>query len=91
VTFRRLRRGASPAEAANDHIHDLLRARSGSNRGTVIALWAATLALGLVGMTLSNTPPVLTLLTLVLTVVMIAGVSVLRLVEVRRERREPAP
>jgi UDP-GlcNAc:undecaprenyl-phosphate GlcNAc-1-phosphate transferase len=90
VTFRRLRRGASPAEAANDHIHDLLRARSGSKRGTVIALWVATLALGLVGMTLSDTPPVLTFLTLVLTVVMIAGVSVLRLVEVRRERREVA-
>lgn len=90
VTFRRLRRGVSPAEAANDHIHDMLRERAGSNRATVILLWVATLALGLIGMTLSKTPPVLTLLTLVLTVVMIAGVSVLRLAEVRRERREPA-
>ncbi len=89
VTLRRLRRGSNPAEAANDHIHDLLRERSGSNRGTVIALWVATLALGLVGMMLSDTPPVLTYLTLVLIVVMIAGVSVLRLAEVRRERREP--
>ncbi len=90
VTVRRLRRGSSPAEAANDHIHDLLRERSGSNRTTVIALWVATLGLGLVGMMLSDTPPVLTFVTLLLTVVMIAGVSMLRLAEVRRERQEPA-
>ncbi len=91
VTVRRLRRGSSPAEASNDHIHDLLRARSGSKRGTVILLWIATLALGLVGMMLSNTPPVLTLLTLVVTVVMIGGVSLLRLAEVRRERQGVLP
>lgn len=84
VTFRRLRRGASPAEASNDHIHDLLRRRSGSNRWTVVVLWLATMALGVLGMLLSSTPPVLTLATLIVTVVLIAAVSILRLREVRR-------
>ncbi len=85
VTVRRLRRGSSPAEAHNDHIHDMLRQRSGSKRGTVILLWVATLALGVAGMLLSATPPALTLLTLVLTVVLIAAVSLARLAEVRRQ------
>lgn len=84
VTLRRLRRGASPALAANDHIHDILRERSGSKRLTVVILWMATMALGVIGMLLSSTPPVLTLATLVSTVVLIAAVSLLRLAEVRR-------
>ncbi|HRP47515.1 MAG TPA: MraY family glycosyltransferase, partial [Trueperaceae bacterium] len=83
VTLRRLRRGSSPTLASNDHIHDLIRVRSGSKRLTVILLWAATLVLGVVGMLLSRTPPVLTLLTLVGTIVAIAAVSLLRLAEVR--------
>ncbi len=87
VTVRRLRRGSNPALARNDHIHDMLRERSGSKRLTVILLWLATLALGVVGMLLSNTPPVLTLLTLLLTVSLIAMVSVMRLAEVRRQGR----
>ncbi len=85
VTVRRLRRGANPARATNDHIHDMLRERSGSKRGTVILLWTATLALGVAGMLLSATPPALTLVTLCLTVVLIAAVSLARLAEVRRE------
>jgi len=84
VTLRRMRRGADPTLASNDHIHDILRERSGSKRGTVLLLWAATLLLGVVGMLLSSTPPVLTLLTLGLTVVLIATVSLARLAEVRR-------
>jgi UDP-GlcNAc:undecaprenyl-phosphate GlcNAc-1-phosphate transferase len=83
VTVRRLRRGSSPALASNDHIHDIIRERSGSKRLTVILLWAATLALGVAGMLLSRTPPVLTLVTLVLTVGAIAAVSLLRLAEIR--------
>lgn len=90
VTVRRLRRGSSPVLASNDHIHDLLRQRSGSKRLTVVLLWIATLVLGLVGMLLSKTPPVLSFVTLVLTVVMIAGVSALRLLEIRRERHTAA-
>lgn len=90
VTLRRLRRGTSPALAANDHIHDMLRARYGSKRLTVVLLWLATLALGVAGMLLSSTPPVLTFLTLVMTVVMIAGVSLMRLAEVRRARSATA-
>ncbi len=84
VTLRRLRRGANPAEASNDHIHDLLRRRSGSKRWTVVVLWLATMALGVTGMVLSSTPPVLMLATLIVTVVLIAAVSILRLREVRR-------
>ncbi len=83
VTLRRLRRGSSPALASNDHIHDLIRVRSGSKRLTVVLLWGATLVLGVLGMLLSSTPPVLTLLTLVVTVVAIAVVSLVRLAEVR--------
>ena len=91
VTVRRLRRGTNPAEASNDHIHDMLRVRSGSKRLTVILLWVATLVLGVVGMLLSHTPAVLTFITLVLTVALIAGVSLLRLAEVRRERQGLLP
>jgi UDP-GlcNAc:undecaprenyl-phosphate GlcNAc-1-phosphate transferase len=86
VTVRRLRRGVSPAIATNDHIHDLLRERSGSHRLTVLLLWVATLLLGALGMMLSHTPPLLMYITLLMTVVMIAAVSLLRLFEVRRER-----
>jgi UDP-GlcNAc:undecaprenyl-phosphate GlcNAc-1-phosphate transferase len=84
VTLRRLRRGASPAQASNDHIHDMLRVRSGSKRLTVVLLWAATMLLGILGMLLSSTPPILTFATIVVTVVLIAAVSLLRLAEVRR-------
>jgi len=90
VTVRRLRRGTNPALASNDHLHDMLRERSGSKRLTVILLWCATLVLGVVGMLLSSTPPVLTLVTLVLTVVLIAAVSLARLAEVRRSSGAPA-
>ncbi len=90
VTVRRLRRGRSPALASNDHIHDLLRERSGSKRLTVLLLWSATLVLGVAGMLLSATPPVLTLATLLVTVVMIAAVSLARLAEVRRAGQAPA-
>ena len=86
VTVRRLSRGMNPAMAGNDHIHDILRKRSGSHRLTVLLLWVATLVLGALGMMLSNTPPLLMYLTVLMTVVMIAAVSLLRLFEVRRER-----
>jgi UDP-GlcNAc:undecaprenyl-phosphate/decaprenyl-phosphate GlcNAc-1-phosphate transferase len=87
VTLRRLRRGQNPATAANDHLHDLLRQRSGSQRVTVFVLWGATLVLGGLGMFLSRTPPVLLIATLVAAVVLIALVSALRLAEVDREAR----
>lgn len=90
VTLRRLRRGSSPAEASNDHLHDLIRVRSGSKRFTVVVLWLATLFLGGLGMTISHTPPPLVWMTLTATVVMIAAASLLRLVEVRRERTAEA-
>ena len=85
VTLRRLSRGLNPAAAGNDHLHDILRVRSGSSRLAVVSLWLATLALGTLGMILSQTPPVLMYLTVTATVLLIFGVCVLRLVEVRRE------
>lgn len=84
VTLRRLRRGDSPTTASNDHIHDMLRERSGSKRITVIVLWVATMLLGIVGMLLSSTPPVLTFATIISTIVLIAAVSLVRLAEIRR-------
>ncbi len=82
VTVRRLHRGVNPAIAANDHLHDLLRSRSASPRVTVYVLWAATLVLGVLGMLLSQTPPVLLAATVVAAVLLIALVSYLRLREV---------
>jgi UDP-GlcNAc:undecaprenyl-phosphate GlcNAc-1-phosphate transferase len=86
VTVRRLRRGVSPSVASNDHLHDLLREHSGSPRVTVMVLWLATLALGTLGMLLSRTPPALMYLTVAATVLLIAGASLVRLIEVRMER-----
>ncbi len=85
VTLRRLSRGSSPALADNDHLHDIIRVQSGSKRFTVFALWLTTLVLGACGMMLSRTPPELIYLTVVGTVVLIAGVCWLRLREASRE------
>ena len=87
VTVRRLKRGASPAVAANDHLHDLIRVRSGSKRLTVVILWLCTLTLGAIGMMLSATPPALMYLTLFITVFLLAAVCMLRLREVAQESR----
>lgn len=86
VTLRRLSRRVSPAEAANDHLHDIIRVRSGSPRLTVLLLWAAALVLGAFGMTLSQTPPPLIYLTVLGTTLLLGGVSFLRAREVRREQ-----
>ena len=87
VVLRRLKRGSSPAVAANDHLHDMIRVRSGSQRLAVVVLWTATLCLGALGMVLSSTPPMLITLTLVGTVLLVTAVSFLRLHEVAKERR----
>jgi UDP-GlcNAc:undecaprenyl-phosphate GlcNAc-1-phosphate transferase len=85
VTLRRLSRRVNPAEAANDHLHDLIRVRSGSKPLTVLVLWGAALILGACGMTLSQTPPKLIYLTVLATVVLVGGVSFLRVREFARE------
>lgn len=90
VTLRRIRRGMDPTQAANDHLHDILQHRSGSTRLTVLLLWAATLVLGVFGMMMSNTPTPLLLLTIATIVSLIAGVSFMRLRDVRRELRPDA-
>lgn len=89
VTLRRLSRRVSPAEAANDHLHDIIRVRSGSPRLTVLLLWAAALLLGACGMTLSRTPPPLIYLTVLGTALLLGGVSFLRAREVGREQPGP--
>lgn len=85
VTLRRLSRGVSPAVATNDHLHDLIRERSGSKRLTVLILWLATLLLGALGMMISRTPPELMYLTIAATVLLMAAVSLMRLRDVARE------
>ena len=85
VTVRRLSRGVSPAAAGNDHLHDMIRVRSGSKQITVVVLWIAALGLGALGMMLSSTPPALIYLTIIMTVVLIASVCIMRLIELRRE------
>ncbi len=87
VTLRRLRRGSNPAEAANDHLHDIIRVKSGSKRLTVVVLWLATLGFGALGMILSQTPLGLMTFTIIATIVLIATASYLRLREVARERQ----
>ncbi|MDZ7707334.1 MAG: MraY family glycosyltransferase [Trueperaceae bacterium] len=89
VAVRRMRRGVSPTRATNDHLHDLLRARGRSDRGTVLTLWTATLLLGVAGMLLAETPPVLMGLTVVSAVVAIGGASALRWSEVRAAESGP--
>lgn len=90
VTFRRLRRGASPVLASNDHLHDMIRLRSGSKNLTVLVLWSATLLLGVLGMLLSATPPLLMYTTVVSAVTLIGAVVLLRLREVRAEQEAAA-
>ncbi len=86
VTVRRLSRGVSPTTASNHHLHDILRLRSGSKSLAVVVLWIAALGLGTLGMMLSNTPPVLIYVTIVMTVLMMASVCLWRWLEVKRER-----
>lgn len=85
VTVRRLRRGASPVVASNDHLHDLLRSQGRSERGVVWILWLVTLALGVAGMLVARTPPVVVVTTVAVIVVAIGSASMLRWLEVRRE------
>ena len=91
VTLRRMRRGVNPARAHNDHLHDLLRARGRSERGVVLTLWAATLLLGVAGMVLANTPPVMLFATALLAVLTTGGASALRWLEVRAAERALHP
>jgi UDP-GlcNAc:undecaprenyl-phosphate/decaprenyl-phosphate GlcNAc-1-phosphate transferase len=78
VTLRRLRRGQSPMIAANDHLHDLLRVRSGSVRLAVYTLWAAALTCAALGMWLSATPLGLAVGTLGASVALLVVVTLLR-------------
>lgn len=84
VTLRRLRRGADPTLASNDHLHDLLRVRSGSTRVAVYVLWGAALLCGLLGMLVSATPMWLAVTTVAGSVALLVAVSWLRWREVRR-------
>lgn len=89
VVFRRLRRGQNPTVAANDHLHDMLRQRSGSPRIAVYLLWGATLVCGVFGMLLAATPWPLLLTTILGSVLLLALVSLLRWREARRAETQP--
>jgi UDP-GlcNAc:undecaprenyl-phosphate GlcNAc-1-phosphate transferase len=85
VTVRRLRRGQDPMLASNDHLHDLLRQRSGSPRVAVYTLWTGALACGVLGMLASSVPAWMVMGTLVGSVVLLVGVSYLRWREFRAD------
>lgn len=91
VTLRRLSQGVHPAEARNDHLHDIIRIKSGSKRLTVVILWAITLSLGVLGMVLSSTPPELITGTMFGSSALLASVSAMRWREVWREVRREDP
>jgi UDP-GlcNAc:undecaprenyl-phosphate GlcNAc-1-phosphate transferase len=78
VTLRRLRRGQDPMLASNDHLHDMLRIRSGSSSFAVYTLWGAALLCGVLGMLISATPLWLILATMLATVSLLAAVTYLR-------------
>lgn len=84
VTLRRLRRRQNPALAANDHLHDLLRVRSGSPRVAVYLLWGATLACGVLGMLLAATPLPLVAATILGSVALLGIATAWRWREARR-------
>ncbi len=88
VTLLRLKRGANPVFASNDHIHDFISKLSGSKRLTVIILWIVALILATVGMMLSQIPPKVVTLAVVSIIVLIALVSYLRLWEVDKENQQ---
>lgn len=85
VTVRRLRRGDSPVVAINDHLHDLLRRHGRSERGVVWTLWLVTLTLGVAGMLVARTPPMVVIVTVAIIVVAIGTATTLRWLEVRRD------
>lgn len=94
VVLRRLRRGVSPAQASNDHLHDLLRVHLSNHerlgryakRTAVLILWTITLIFATFGMLLAHTPTMLVLATATLSIIMLSVVSYLRWAEVKRSR-----
>jgi UDP-GlcNAc:undecaprenyl-phosphate GlcNAc-1-phosphate transferase len=84
VTLRRLRRGHDPMLAANDHLHDLLRLRSGSPATAVYLLWGAALLCGVLGMLVSAVPLWLVFTTIVGSVGLLGLVTLLRWRDLRR-------
>jgi UDP-GlcNAc:undecaprenyl-phosphate GlcNAc-1-phosphate transferase len=86
VTLRRIARRQSIADASNDHLHDILRTRSGSKNIAVIVLWLVTLVLCVLGLLVSNTPPLLIYATMITVIVLIVVVGTLRVIEVDYEK-----
>ena len=88
VTLRRLRRGRNPGEASNDHLHDMLRKRSGSRRQPVYVLWGAAMILAFAGLLLARVGLPRALLSMVLITVLLAAPSALRSFEARQQRNQ---
>lgn len=85
VTFRRIKRGRNPGEASNDHLHDMLRKRSGSRRFPVFVLWGAASALAFVGLLLAGISVLQALLTIAIIALLLGVPTVLRAREARAE------
>lgn len=96
VVLRRLRRGINPAQAGNDHLHDMLRVHLSNHqhlsrnakRTAVYILWMLTLIFAVIGMLLANISTPLLLLTIAISVTLLAVVSYLRWREVKQVKQK---
>lgn len=85
VTFRRIKRGRNPGEASNDHLHDMLRERSGSRRFPVFVLWGAASLLAFCGLLLAGISLLQALLTMLLIALLLSVPTIMRAREARTE------
>lgn len=88
VTLRRLRRGRNPGEASNDHLHDMLRERSGSRRFPVFVLWGTAMVLAFIGLLLASVGLGRALQSMVLIAALLFVPTWLRTVEARKQRNQ---
>jgi UDP-GlcNAc:undecaprenyl-phosphate/decaprenyl-phosphate GlcNAc-1-phosphate transferase len=84
VTIRRILRGVRPDTPGKDHLHHMLLKRGFDQRRSVVTLWAATLGLSVISMLLQRVNPVVIILTVVITVALLAFVAQQRILEVKR-------
>ncbi len=89
VTIRRIMRGVRPDTPGKDHLHHLLLKGGMDQRRSVITLWAATLGLSVVSMLLQRVNPIVIVLTVFVTVILLAFVAYQRILEVKRNAPKP--
>ena len=84
VTIRRILRGVRPDTPGKDHLHHLLLRRGLDQRRSVVTLWAATLGLSVISMLLQRVNLWVIVLTVLITVALLAFVAQQRILEVKR-------